>query len=168
MASGKTISIASAVPSDVMTILEFIRKLAEYEKLALEVKATPELLHEYLFGKRPVAEALLARIDGIAVGFALYFQTFSTFAGRPGIWLEDLFVLQEHRRQGIGVALLHRVASIAQSRSCGRLEWSVLDWNEPALNFYRKLGAVPMGDWTTHRMQLSEETVRKISQAHVR
>jgi len=141
-----------ATEADVPAILEFIRGLAEYEKLSHEVKATEAQLREHLFGARPAAEAILARIVGKAVGFALFFTTFSTFAERPGIWLEDLFVLPEHRRKGIGRALLKAVAGIAVERNCGRLEWSVLDWNEPAIKLYQKLGAAAMSDWTTQRL----------------
>jgi GNAT superfamily N-acetyltransferase len=152
MPAHSELSIVDAQPGDVPVILDFIRRLAEYEKLSHEMGATEELLREYLFGARPVAEAILARWAGEAVGFALFFGTFSTFVGKPGIWLEDLFVLPEHRRKGIGLALLGRVAEIAVERGCGRLEWSVLDWNEPALRVYRQLGAVAMSDWTTQRL----------------
>jgi GNAT superfamily N-acetyltransferase len=157
-----TITISPAVTSDVPTILSFIRKLAEYEKLSYEIRATEELLRDHLFGTRPGAEVILARIEGESVGFALFFPTFSTFLGKPGIWLEDLFVLEEHRSKGVGRALLQRVAAIALQRNCGRLEWNVLDWNEPAIRFYRKLGAQPMGDWTTQR--LTGEALAKLSQ----
>ncbi len=149
---GGAIVIAHAAPADVPVILDFIRKLAEYEKLAHMIKATEELLHEHLFGPRPGAEVLMARMDGKAVGFSLFFPTFSTFLGKPGIWLEDLFVLPEYRRKGVGKALLASVAKIAVKRNCGRLEWSVLDWNEPAIQFYRKIGAAAMDNWTTQRL----------------
>jgi GNAT superfamily N-acetyltransferase len=144
--------IQPATEADVPAILDFIRKLAEYEKLSHEVTTTESELREHLFGSRPAAEAIVAKVGGKAVGFALFFMTFSTFAGRPGIWLEDLFVVSENRRSGIGRALLRAVAAIAVERKCGRLEWSVLDWNEPAIRLYRRLGAKAMGDWTTQRM----------------
>jgi len=146
------ISIKPATLSDVPAILDFIRGLAEYEKLSHELEVTEALLDEHLFGPEPAAEALLARLANIPVGFALYFATFSTFTGRPGIWLEDLFVLPEYRHRGIGQALLRAVAKIAVQRNCGRLEWSVLDWNEPAMRVYRKIGATPMSEWTTQRL----------------
>jgi GNAT superfamily N-acetyltransferase len=120
--------------------------------LSHEVTATESELCEHLFGSRPAAEAIVAKVGGKAVGFALFFTTFSTFAGRRGIWLEDLFVVSENRRSGIGRALLRAVAAIAVERKCGRLEWSVLDWNEPAIKLYRRLGAKAMDDWTTQRM----------------
>jgi GNAT superfamily N-acetyltransferase len=148
----RMVEVRPAQPHDVPVILSFIRALAEYEKLSHTVVATEELLREHLFGPRPAAEALLARIDQREVGFALYFQTFSTFVGRPGIWLEDLFVLPEARGKGAGRALLGEIARIARRRDCGRLEWSVLDWNTPAIGFYKKLGAVMMDDWTTCRV----------------
>ncbi|MGA2439522.1 MAG: GNAT family N-acetyltransferase [Tepidisphaeraceae bacterium] len=144
--------IVPAAESDVPTILDFIRKLAEYEKLSHEMNATEAQLREHLFGARPAAEAIVAKIGPKPVGFALFFTTFSTFAGRPGIWLEDLFVLPEHRRKGIGWALLKAVAAIAVQRKCARLEWSVLDWNQPAIKLYQKLGAAAMSDWTTQRL----------------
>jgi GNAT superfamily N-acetyltransferase len=146
------IDIRPAKPDDVPVILSFIRALAEYEKLSHAVVATEKLLREHLFGPRPAAEALLASMDSRDVGFALYFSTFSTFVGRPGIWLEDLFVLPEARGKGAGRALLGEIARIARQRDCGRLEWSVLDWNTPAIGFYKKLGAVMMDDWTTCRV----------------
>jgi GNAT superfamily N-acetyltransferase len=144
--------LAPATPADVPAILDFIRKLAEYEHLSHTVTATEADLHQHLFGPSPAAEVILAKIDGIPVGFALYFTTFSTFAGRPGIWLEDLFVLPEFRHRGIGRAILRHVASVAVRRNCARLEWSVLDWNDPAIQLYRKLGAIPLSDWTIQRL----------------
>jgi GNAT superfamily N-acetyltransferase len=149
MSEDTNLQILPATPEDVPTLLEFIARLAEYERLSHEMEATEPLLHEYLFGRRPVAEALIARLGDKPVGYALYFDTFSTFVGKPGIWLEDLFVLAEHRRRGIGKKLLKAVAHIALSRGCGRLEWSVLDWNAPAIDLYRKMGAQAMTDWTT-------------------
>jgi GNAT superfamily N-acetyltransferase len=152
MAEDSRLTIVPATKADVGTILSFIRQLAEYEHLAHEVAAVESGLGEHLFGPKPAAEVLIARIDRQPVGFALYFTTFSTFAGRPGIWLEDLFVTPEHRRRGIGKALLCAVAAIAQHRNCARLEWSVLDWNAPALALYSAMGAVPMSDWTIQRV----------------
>jgi GNAT superfamily N-acetyltransferase len=154
------LSIQPAKESDVPVILDFIRKLAQYEKLSHELIATEDLLRRHLFGKDPAAYAAIATLDSKPAGFALWFSTFSTFLGKPGIWLEDLFVLPEYRRHGIGLALLRWVAKLAIDRDCGRIEWSVLDWNEPALNFYRKLGAVPMSDWTTQRLRLTGEPFR--------
>jgi GNAT superfamily N-acetyltransferase len=142
--------------------------------------ATEDLLREHLFGPRPSAEVIIASVAGHAVGqtvgsaqqtigsaqepvgFALFFPTYSTFVGKPGIWLEDLFVLPEHRRRGIGQALLREVAAIAVERDCGRLEWSVLDWNQPAINVYKKIGAIPMSDWTTQR--LTGENLRRLAE----
>jgi GNAT superfamily N-acetyltransferase len=155
------ITILPATIEDVPAILGFIRGLAEYEKLSHEMEATEAGLREHLFGARPAAEAIIAHVDGEAVGFALYFGTFSTFVGKPGIWLEDLFVVSEHRRSGIGKALLRAVAKIAMRRGCGRLEWSVLDWNEPAIKLYRKIGAVGMTDWTTQL--ITGEALKKLA-----
>lgn len=138
--------------NDTGLILEFIKALAEYEKLPHEVVATEEVLKETLFGERHVAEVIIAYVDSTPVGFALFFHNFSTFVGRPGIYLEDLFVKPEYRGQGIGKALLQYIARIACDRNCGRFEWSVLDWNEPSIAFYKKLGAVPLSDWTMFRV----------------
>jgi GNAT superfamily N-acetyltransferase len=146
------IQIAQAAPADVPVLLQLIRGLAEYENLSHEVSATEDGLHAALFGARPVAEAILARVAGTAVGFAVFFHNFSTFVGRPGIYLEDLFVLPEHRGKGIGKALLLHVAALANERGCGRFEWAVLDWNKPAIEFYRGLGARAMDEWTIYRM----------------
>jgi GNAT superfamily N-acetyltransferase len=146
------IDIRPAAARDVPALLGLIRKLAEYEKLSHACVATEDLLLRHLFASQPAAQALVAEADGRPVGFALYFQTFSTFVGRPGIWLEDLFVLPEVRGKGIGRLLLKRVAQIAVERNCGRLEWAVLDWNAPAIGFYKKLGALPLDDWTTYRV----------------
>jgi len=149
------IQIAEATPGDVPLLLELIRGLAEYEKLSAEVSATADGLHSALFGPRRVAEAILARLadqPGTAVGFAVFFHNFSTFVGRPGIYLEDLFVLPEHRGKGIGKALLLHVAALAHERGCGRFEWAVLNWNKPAIEFYRGLGAQAMDEWTLYRL----------------
>ena len=144
--------IRPAIPTDAPHILQFIRELAEYEKLSNQVTATEQLLHQHLFGPRPVAECLIAELDHTHVGFALYFHSFSTFVGRPGIYLEDLFVRPAARGKGIGRALLTHLAKIAVERNCGRLEWSVLDWNASAIGFYKKLGAIPMDEWTVMRV----------------
>jgi GNAT superfamily N-acetyltransferase len=141
-----------ATGADVPTILELIRGIAEYERLSHEVEATEALLRTHGFGPRPIFEAVLAEVDGRALGFALYFFTFSTFKARPTLYLEDLFVRPEARGRGIGRRLLVHLARIAVERDCGRMEWSVLDWNTPARDFYFKLGAVAMDEWTVFRM----------------
>ncbi|MES2159416.1 MAG: GNAT family N-acetyltransferase [Pseudomonadota bacterium] len=146
------ISIRAAEPADIAVIEEFIHALAEYEKLAHAVKADRETLAHYLFGPRPMAEVLIADRHGTPVGFALFFHNFSTFEGRPGLYLEDLFVRPEARGAGAGRALLARLAQLAIERDCARLEWSVLDWNEPAIAVYRAIGAVPMDEWTVQRL----------------
>ena len=138
---------------DVPLVLGLIRELAEYERLADQVVATEELLERHLFSERPAAEALIAEVDGEAVGFALFFTTFSTFVGRPGIWLEDLYVRPEQRRAGVGRALLEHLARIAAEHECGRVEWAALDWNAAALEFYAGLGARPVEGWTIHRLE---------------
>ena len=144
--------IVPATVDDVPAILRLIRSLADYEKLSHEVVADEEALRRTLFSDRPAAETLLAFVGDEAVGFALFFHNYSTFLARPGIYLEDLFVLPEHRGRGYGRALLTRLAQIAVERNCGRLEWSVLDWNEPAIRFYKSLGAQPMDEWTIFRV----------------
>jgi GNAT superfamily N-acetyltransferase len=148
----KPLQIRPATAQDVPSILSFIRDLAEFEKLTHEVVATEEKLKSTLFGERPVAEVLIADWEGKPAGFALFFHSYSTFLAKPGIYLEDLFVRTEFRSKGIGEALLRRLAALAKERNCGRLEWSVLDWNERALKFYRGLGAMPMSEWTVQRM----------------
>ena len=154
-------SITNATREDVPTILGFIRQLAAYEHLEHEVVATEELLEEWLFD-REKAEVLIAREGETPVGFALYFHNFSTFLGRAGIYLEDLFVLKEYRGRGYGKALLRRLAQITVERGCGRLEWCCLDWNQPSIDFYRSLGAVPMSDWTIYR--LTGETLNRMAE----
>src|SRR5262245_5738249 len=144
--------IRAATRIDVPVILSFIKKLADYERLSHEVVATEVGLRETLFGRRRTAEVAIGYYKRAPVGFVLFFHNYSTFLGQPGIYIEDLFVDEAFRRRGFGGALLRYVAKLAKQRSCGRLEWSVLDWNEPALNFYRKLGAVPMSEWTVHRV----------------
>jgi GNAT superfamily N-acetyltransferase len=146
------LQIHPATEADSPQILAFIRGLAEYEKLAHQCIATEESLRKTLFGPRPYADVIIARLDGKPVGFALFFHNYSTFLARPGIYLEDIFVLPEHRGAGVGKALLKRVAQIAKERDCGRLEWSVLDWNEPSIEFYKRLGAAVLPDWRICRM----------------
>lgn len=146
------LNIRAAERGDTALILELIRGLAEYEKLSHEVVATPELLEKWLFGERPVAEVLIAEWEGLPRGFALFFHNFSTFLGRPGFYLEDLYVQPEFRGRGIGKALLLRLARLAVERGYGRVEWSVLDWNQPAIQFYKSLGAKPMDEWTVFRL----------------
>jgi GNAT superfamily N-acetyltransferase len=145
-------TIRFAGEDDVPVILSFIKGLAEYEKLTHEVTATEALLSETLFGARRVAEVLIGEFQGEPVGFALFFHNFSTFLGRPGIYLEDLFVIPKMRGRGFGKMLLIYLAKIAAERSCGRVEWAVLDWNEPSIQFYKNLGAVPMEEWTVFRL----------------
>ncbi len=146
------VSVRAASEGDVPQILAFINELAEYERLSHEVVATEEALREHLFGDRPVAEVMIAEEGGDPAGFALFFHSFSTFLGRPGIYLEDLYVRPEFRGKGMGRALLVHLARLATERGCGRLEWSVLDWNEPAIGFYRGIGASPVGGWTVYRV----------------
>lgn len=147
-----TVTIREAAPTDIATIHAFILALADYEKLSHEVRTDRALLERHLFGPRPMAEALIAERDGTPVGFALFFHNFSTFEGRPGLYLEDLFVLPEARGSGAGKALLIRLAQIAVERDCARLEWAVLDWNAPAIAFYQSIGARPMDEWTVQRL----------------
>ena len=147
-----SVDLRFAGPSDVPVIAELIRGLARFEKLEGEVTMTEDLLAKNLFGPRQYAETLLAEEGGAVVGFALFFHSFSTFLAQPGIYLEDLFVVPEQRAQGIGRALLERLAQIALERGCGRLEWAVLDWNRAAIGFYERLGATPNSDWTVYRL----------------
>jgi len=146
------VHIRPGTPADVPLILEFIRALAEYEKLTHACVATEEGLTQTLFGARPYAETLIAEWEGAPAGFALYFHSYSTFRAQPGIYLEDLFVKAELRGKGIGKALLARLAQLAVARGCARIEWAVLDWNEPSIGFYKGLGAQPLDDWTTFRI----------------
>ncbi len=145
--------IRPATPADVPAIASLIRALAEYEKLSYEVVLAEGALHKHLFGTRPFAEVLLAEDDGKLVGFALFFPNYSTFLGKPGLYLEDLFVLEEYRGKGHGKALFMALGKLAFERDCGRLEWAVLDWNEPAIGFYKSLAAKAMDEWTTFRLQ---------------
>jgi GNAT superfamily N-acetyltransferase len=144
--------IRAAAESDVPLIFSFIKKLAAYERLSHEVVATEARLRETLFGSLRTAEVAIGYCEGKPVGFVLFFHNYSTFLGRPGLYIEDLFVDEAHRRRGFGRALLLYVAQLANERRCGRLEWAVLDWNEPAINFYKKLGAVAMNEWTIYRV----------------
>lgn len=146
------LSISAASPADVPLILALIRELADYERMSAQVVATEADIERALFGERPCAEAVIARVGDEAVGFALFFQSFSTFVGRPGLYLEDLYVRPPHRGHGIGRRLLAHLAHIAVERGCGRFEWSVLDWNELAIASYRRAGAVPMDEWTVYRL----------------
>jgi GNAT superfamily N-acetyltransferase len=146
------ICVRDARTEDVPILHALIGELAKYERLEGQFVAEPEQLRRFLFGERPVAEAIVAELDGAPAGFALYFHTFSTFLGLPGVYLEDLYVREPLRGRGIGRALLGRVARTAVERGCGRLEWSVLNWNEPAIGFYRGLGAAPMDEWTVYRL----------------
>ncbi len=155
------LEIHPATEEDVPLLLRFVKELAEYENLSHEVSATEEVLKESLFGGRRVAEALLAYLGDEPVGFALFFHNFSTFLGRPGIYLEDLYVRPEFRGSGIGRTLLAHLAKLAKERGCGRLEWWVLDWNEPSIGFYKSLGAVAMDDWTVYRV--TGEALEKLS-----
>ena len=146
------LEIRAATEDDVPLILSLVKELAEYERLSHQVVATEEVLRDSLFGERRVAEVLIGHHGGEPAGFALFFHNFSTFLGRPGIYLEDLYVRPKYRGMGFGKALLARLAKLAKERGCGRLEWWVLDWNEPAIRFYKALGAVPMEDWTVYRL----------------
>lgn len=146
------VRLRPATPADLPLILHYIRALADYERLSDQVVADAALLGAHLFGERPAAEVLLAECDGAPAGFALYFTSFSTFLGRPGIYLEDLWVEPRWRRRGVARSLLVALARLALARGCGRFEWSVLDWNEPAIRFYRALGAVGMDEWTVQRV----------------
>ncbi|MGG6462269.1 GNAT family N-acetyltransferase [Solilutibacter silvestris] len=157
------IAIRPAVAADVPLILELIRALGEYERLAHEVTATEADLHAQLFGARPAAEVLIGEIDGQPAGFALFFHNFSTFLAKPGLYLEDVFVRPEHRGAGLGKALMVELARIAVERGCGRFEWSVLDWNQPSIDFYRSLGAVGMDEWTVQRV--SGEALQRLASA---
>ena len=157
------IQITEATERDTAVILDLIRQLAEYERLADRVTATEDQLRWTLFGARPAAEVLLAAVDGETVGFAVFFSTYSTFLAKPGLYLEDLFVKPHARGRGIGTALLARRAQLAIERNCGRVEWTVLNWNEPSIRFYESIGAVPLNDWTIFR--LTGDALTKLSSA---
>jgi GNAT superfamily N-acetyltransferase len=158
-----SIAIRPCRPDDADALAGLVRELAVYERLESFALARPEDFRTHLFGPRPVAEALVAEVEGVpgAVGFALFFMTFSTFRGQPGLYLEDLFVRDEHRRRGIGKGLLSTLARIAVDRGCGRLEWAVLDWNTPAIGFYRAIGAHPLDEWTVFRIH--EEPLERLA-----
>ena len=151
-----SIAIAPITRAEVPELLELIRELAIYEKMEHEVEATADCLDGALFGSPSVAGALLARCDGKLAGYAIYFFTFSSFVGRAGIWLEDLYVRPQFRRRGIGRKLIEAVAQIGAERNCGRFEWTALNWNEHALDFYRKLGALKLDGWIIHRMNAAQ------------
>lgn len=152
MVASPSISLRPAAAGDVDALLGLIRELAEFEKLTHLMEATPALLHEHLFGPRPAAEAMVADASGRVVGFALYFMNFSTFLGRPGLYLEDLYVQPAHRGQGLGRSLLSHLGALAVSRGCGRFEWSVLDWNAQAIRLYEHMGAEVLPDWRICRV----------------
>lgn len=156
-----TARIVEAGPDDVADILGFIRALAKFERLEREVSATEASLRETLFGPRRYAEVVFVEEDGARVGFALFFHNYSTFLGRPGLYLEDLFIVPERRGKGYGKLLLKHLAGLAVARGCGRLEWWVLDWNHDAIDFYRSLGAEPMSDWTVFR--LADEALQRLA-----
>jgi len=156
-------AIRPATVADVPLILELIRALATYERAPNEVTATEKGLTEVLFGEKPAAEVLLVFENETAVGFAVYFHNFSTWLGRPGLYLEDLFVRPQDRGKGYGRALLIELAKIARDRGCGRMEWAVLDWNEPAIKFYQKLGAKPMHEWTV--LRLTRDEIAKLAKS---
>jgi GNAT superfamily N-acetyltransferase len=161
-------AIRPAKPGDVPLVLKFIRELAAYERLLGEVEASEERLRRTLFpegGGRPAAHVLIGEVDGVSAGFAVYFFNYSTFLARPGLYLEDLFVRPESRGRGLGRALLLHLAGLARELGCGRMEWSVLDWNRPAIEFYRRLGAVPLDDWTLFRLTGEALKVRDEPQA---
>ena len=155
------IALRTATERDVPLILSFVRELAEYERLSHEVVATEELLRASLFGERQAAEVVIGNYGDEPAGFALFFHNFSTFLGRPGIYLEDLYVTPSLRGRGVGRAMLAYLAKLAKKRDCGRLEWSVLDWNEPAIKLYKSIGATPMDDWTVFRV--TEETLHGLA-----
>ena len=150
------VSIRTATKDDCGIILGFVRELAEYENLAHEIIATEEILTQTMFGAHAYAESLIAEINGKAVGFALFFHNFSTFIGRPGLYVEDVYVTPTYRHSGIGLKLFRALAKIALQRDCGRMEWAVLDWNQPAITFYEKIGAKPKPEWITQRLTRKE------------
>jgi len=156
------IEIRPATPQDVPLILTFLRELATYEKLAHEVVAADADMHAALFGERPVVETVIGSLDGEPVGYALFFPTFSTFLGKPGLYLEDLYVRPAARGFGVGRSLLEHLARLTVERGWGRLEWSVLDWNEPSIAFYKRMGAKPMDEWTIFR--LTGESLHRLAQ----
>lgn len=162
---GGQLLIRAARPQDVPVLLEMFRELAQYERLEHLLRATEQRLHDALFGERPAAQALIAELGPQVAGYAVFFPTFSSFLAIPGVWLEDLFVRPEHRRAGVGKALLASVAAHVRERGGERLEWAALDWNELALGFYRSIGAQTMNEWITHRL-VGEELQRLAGEAH--
>ena len=161
MATSSNFIIRAATINDTTVILALIKELAEYEKLSHEVEATDADIRQSLFGDRPVAETLIGEYQGIPISFALFFYNFSTFLGKPGIYLEDLYVQPEHRGKGFGSKMLAHIAALAKERNCGRFEWSVLNWNTPAIRTYEKLGATPMKEWILYR--LSGEALNRLA-----
>ncbi len=159
--AGAAVSVRAAAPGDVELIYAYIVELAEYERAREQVTGTPDLLETALFGESPAAEALIAELDGAAAGFALFHHTFSTWECRAGVWLEDLYVTPAHRRAGVGLALLSRLAAVTMERGCARLEWNALDWNAPALRFYERIGAARLSAWELHR--LDGEALRRVA-----
>lgn len=157
-----SVSLRPAASADIPQILAFIQGLAEYEKLSHACLATEDSLRQTLFGPRPYAEVIIADCEGEPAGFALFFHNYSTFRARPGIYLEDLYVLPARRGRGIGKALLKELARLAVERGCARLEWSVLDWNEPAIRFYESLGAEPQAEWTIYRV--TDDALTRLAQ----
>ena len=158
--NSKKINIRFAVIDDIHTILHLIKELSVYEKLSHQFNNNEEFLKKYLFGEKKFAEVLIADYDNKPVGFALYFYNYSTFVGKPGIYLEDLFVQPEMRGKGIGKKLFLELIKLAKARNCGRVEWSVLNWNTPAIDFYKSMGAVPMDEWTVYR--LNEDKIEEL------
>lgn len=156
-------TIRDCEPDDVETVVGLVRELAAYEKLEEHAKGTPEAFLTHLFGLRPAAEAILAEVEGRAVGIAIFYTTFSTFRGRPGLYLEDLYVKPEHRGSGIGKRLLATIAQRARDRGCCRVEWAVLNWNEPSIGFYQSLNAKPMNEWTVYR--LDDDALSNLAEA---
>lgn len=159
------LNLRPATPADVLVLFNLIKALAEYEKLSHAVTGNPKALKEHIFGSRPYAEAILAEYTGEAVGFALFFYNYSTFLTKPGIYLEDLFVLPQYRRKGIGKAMLSYLANLALERGCGRLEWSVLDWNTDAIAFYESMGADVLPDWRICRV--TEESLNQLAKSNI-
>jgi len=157
------LTLDAATPDDVPTLLVLIGELAEFERLAHEVVVTEASLRDALFAERPVVETVIARVDGEVAGFVIYFHNFSTFLGRPGLCIEDLYVRPSHRGQGVGRGLLARVAALAGERGCGRMEWSVLNWNRRAIGFYESLGARPVNDWTVYRLDRAALDAMQVS-----
>lgn len=157
----ENLTIRFAEISDSTVILKLIKELANYEKLAHQFANSEELIRKYIFGEKKFAEVLIAELNSQAVGFALFFHNYSTFVGKPGIYLEDIFILPEMRGKGIGKKLFLKVVKIAKERGCGRVEWSVLNWNTPAIDFYKSLGAIAMDEWTVYR--LTEDRIDKLT-----